>query len=137
MVSSGEEQRAFAKTKRAQLLYSLENEFDLAPRIAQAVLEEAEASLYSTAVNAEAGQRRVVLASREAAHGQSLSATQTKQVTWTLDAGETDRETLLSQGRKGLRRVRIQRLLDEAVEQGDESNTCDRTHHKFKASKPS
>ena len=118
MVRTGQEQRAFAKTRRAQLLHSLQSEFDLAPRIAQAVVEEAEASLCQPSENSTSGQRRVVLASREASHGQSLSATATKQVNWTLDAGETDAETLLSQGRKGLRRVRIQRLLDEAVAQG-------------------
>jgi hypothetical protein len=118
MLKTGQEQRAYAKTRRGQLLHSLQSEFDLAPRIAQAVLDEAEASLCLATEGDTTGQRRVVLASREASHGQSLTETATKQVNWTLDGGETDAETLLSQGRKGLRRVRIQRILDEAVAQG-------------------
>ncbi|MBV7332586.1 DUF1670 domain-containing protein [Chloroflexi bacterium TSY] len=117
MIKNGQEQRAAAKTRRAQLLYTLQSEFDLAPRVAQAVLEEAEECL-SSEPKQEAGKRQVLLASREASHGQSLSETATKQISWTLDAGESDTEILLSQGRQGLRRVRIQRLLDEAVAQG-------------------
>ncbi|MBV7334014.1 DUF1670 domain-containing protein [Chloroflexi bacterium TSY] len=113
MIKNGQEQRAAAKTRRAQLLYTLQSEFDLAPRVAQAVLEEAEECL-SSEPKQEAGKRQVLLASREASHGQSLSETATKQISWTLDAGESDTE-ILSQG---LRRVRIQRLLDEAVAQG-------------------
>jgi len=118
MSQSGQEERAFAKTRRAQLLHSLQSEFDLAPRIAQAVLEEAEACLSREVGNERMGQREMVLVSRGAAHGQSLSETASKQVLWTVDGGESDGEILLSQGRQSLRRVRIQRLLDEAVEQG-------------------
>ena len=117
MVKTGQEQRASAKTRRAQLLYTLQSEFDLAPRLAQAVLEEAEECLKIEPQEA-AGKRQVLLASREASHGQKMSETATKQISWTLDGGESDTEILLSQGRKGLRRVRIQRLLDEAIAQG-------------------
>lgn len=118
MGKTGQEQRTYAKTKSAQLLYKLQNDFDLAPRIAQAVLEEAEVCLSSTSATEQPGQRWVVLTTRTAGHGQSLDETATQEVCWTIDGGVADSEILLKQGRKGLRRVRIQRLLDEAVEQG-------------------
>jgi len=39
-------------------------------------------------------------------------------VTWTVDAGAEDRAVQRQHGAQALRRVRIQRLLDEALEQG-------------------
>lgn len=128
MSQTEQAERAAAKTRRAQLLHSLQTEFDLAPRIAQAVLEEAEACLAYAASNRQAGQREVVLVSRSAAHGQSLSETATKPVLWTVDDGENDTAMLLSQGRQSLRRVRIQRLLDEAVAQGALASQEDLAH---------
>lgn len=118
MEQTERERRAYAKTQRAHLLRKLESEFDLAPRLAQAVLEEAELCLRDDNERVQLGQRWVRLAAREAGHGQRLSETATKQVCWTIDNGAEDEATLSSQGRLGLRRVRIQRLLDEAVEQG-------------------
>lgn len=128
MKTSGEEERALAKTKSAQFLHKLKSEFDIAPRIAHAILEEAEASLCDGPASEKAGQSWVVLATREAGHGQSLSETATQQVLWTVNAGSEDSATLRSQGRKGLRRVRIQRLLSEAVEQGALATQEDLAH---------
>lgn len=118
MSESSQAERTYAKTRSAQLLHSLETEFDWALRIAQAVLEEAEACLSREGGNERTGQREVILVSRSAAHGKPRNETATKQILWTIDGGESDSEILLSQGRQSLRRVRIQRLLDEAVEQG-------------------
>ena len=42
------------------------------------------------------------------------------EVTWTLDAGEEDLEVLRKHGRTALRRVRILRLVDEALDQRGE-----------------
>ncbi len=124
----GRERRATAKTKRAHLLHKLQTEFDLAPRMAQAVLEEAETCLCDESASLQSGQRWVLLASREAGHGQPLAETATQRVCWTVDAGPADEETLAAQGRIGLRRVRIQRLLDEAVEQGALATQEDLAH---------
>lgn len=117
MERSESERRAFAKTKSAHFLNKLQSEFDMAPRIAQAVVEEAEACLSDENESQQSGQRWVILASRRAGHGQSLKETATQRVCWTLDAGEEDQATLREQGSLGVRRVRIQRLLDEAVDQ--------------------
>jgi len=61
---------------------------------------------------------RVVLVRQGAGHGQALRATATTEVIWTLDAGTEDRHVLYRNGSAELRRVRIQRLLDEALSQG-------------------
>lgn len=118
MEQAERERRAYAKTQRAHFLRKLESEFELSPRMAQAVLEEAELCLCGDQEGMQPGQRWVLLAAREAGHGQRIDETATKPVCWTIDSGAEDAATLASQGRMGLRRVRIQRLLDEAVEQG-------------------
>jgi DNA-binding Lrp family transcriptional regulator len=53
-----------------------------------------------------------------AGHGRALSQAATTEVVWTIDAGQEDRQVLAQHGRIALRRVRIQRLLDEALAQG-------------------
>lgn len=95
----------------------LEHEFDIAPRIAEAIVEEAQAVLKRPLDELGQGQLWVYLVKRKAGHGKSLSETETKAVRWTVDAGAEDQEVLSSHGRVALRQVRIQRLLSEAVEQ--------------------
>lgn len=112
------EKRAKAKTARSQLQQKLESEFDIPRRIAEAIVSEAEECLCDESEELPSGQQWVLLASREAGHGQALSETAMKRVCWTLDDGAGDKATLSSYGKSGVRRVRIQRLLGEAVEQG-------------------
>ena len=118
MSKSEEVRRALAKTQAMQLQHKLESEFHLAPRIAQAVVDEAQACLLTEDEPQASGQQWVILASRQASHGQARSETATQRVCWTVDAGRTDREILSQYGRSAVRHVRIQRLLDEAIEQG-------------------
>jgi hypothetical protein len=118
MEEIGKEGRALAKTPASQLQQKLESDFDIPRRIAEVIVSEAEACLQAQNEKLVSGQRWVLLANREAGHGQALSETAMKRVCWTLDDGADDATTLTGQGRVGLRRVRIQRLLDEAVEQG-------------------
>lgn len=63
MEKTDRERRALAKTKAAHFLNKLQSEFDLAPRIAQAVLEEAEVCLNEPSEN-QAGGREMGVASR-------------------------------------------------------------------------
>jgi hypothetical protein len=110
--------RKQAKTPEQRFVRVLEQEFHYAPRVAQAVLEEAQACLAGSAGQMKPGQMRVILVKYEAAHGRALRETATTEVVWTVDGGQEDRRVLQQAGRKGLRRFRIQRLLDEALEQG-------------------
>lgn len=118
MDKTGEVRRQSAKTGAQYLRQKLEQEFEFAPRIAQAVLEEAQACLNGVGEGLQAGQMVVYLARREAGHGKGLGETALLAVRWTVDGGAEDQAVLKRHGREGLRTVRIQRLVDEAVEQG-------------------
>lgn len=113
-----EAERLQAKTPEHRFLSILRKEFHEPPRVAQALLEEAQACLLGVDQALRPGQMRVTLTRRDAGHGQSLADTPMTEVIWTIDAGLEDREVLQRHDRKALRRVRILRLLNEAVDQG-------------------
>jgi len=110
-------QRLAAKTPQQHFLQQLCEEFEYAPRVAQAILEEARDHLLGDGPLAT-GQMRVLLAKREASPGRPLSETEQVLVTWTIDAGAEDLRLLKTGGRMTLRQARIVRLLDEALDQG-------------------
>ncbi|MFZ5820629.1 MAG: DUF1670 domain-containing protein [Chloroflexota bacterium] len=58
------------------------------------------------------------MASLKALFGPPLSETAKLGITLTVDAGPEDAEVLAGQGREALRRGRILRLIDEALDQG-------------------
>lgn len=110
--------RQAAKTVEQHFVRTLIEEFQFAPRIAEAVLHEAQASLMAEGREMGSGQIRVYLSEGRASHGQAIGKTKSKEVVWTIDAGQEDQQVLYTYGRIFLRQVRIQRLLDEALEQG-------------------
>jgi len=118
MIQQDMQARLTAKTSKEQFAYILQHEFQFAPKIAEAIMTEAEANLRPAAEPPPVGQRQVILAQRDAGHGRALSETQTVRVKWTVDAGEADRQVWQQHGAKALRQVQVQRLLLEAVEQG-------------------
>jgi biotin operon repressor len=117
-MNNREMERLQAKTPEKRFLQLLEQEFDYAPKVAQAVLEEAQACLLGTPGPLRPGQVRAILTQYDARHGRALRDTPMTEVVWTVDAGLEDRQVLQQHGRPALRRVRIQRLLDEALAQG-------------------
>ena len=117
-MDKNENQRLQAKSREQRFLNVMEQEFNFAPKIAQAVLTDAQDCLLGQPVHLQPGQMKVVLLKRDAAHGRSLRQTATKEVTWTVNAGKEDLQVEIQHGRAALRRTRIQRLLSEAVEQG-------------------
>lgn len=111
-------ERLEAKTPEQRFVRMLEQEFDFAPKIARVILEEAQASLLgSPGERLRPGQMRVILTQRDAGHGRALRETESSEVTWTVDAGAEDAQIRQRHGQQALRRVRIQRLLLEALEQ--------------------
>jgi len=64
------------------------------------------------------GQVRLVVASLKAPFGPPLSETDRVEVTLTVDGGPEEAEVKARQGREGLRRGRMLRVLDEALERG-------------------
>ena len=110
-------ERLQAKTPEQRFLRALEHDFQYAPKVAQAILEEAQACLLGTPTALRPGQLRVILTRYAAGHGHALRDTPSAEVVWTVDAGLEDRQVLQRHGRTALRHVRIQRLLDEALAQ--------------------
>jgi len=111
-------ERLKAKTPEQRFLQSMENDFQLAPRVAAAVLEEVQDNLLSNSKELGPGQIRVVLTRINAPHGRRLRETDLVEVIWSVDAGEEDLALLQGAGRPALRRSRIRRLLEEALDQG-------------------
>lgn len=112
-----ETERLAAKTPERRFLRVLEQEFHYAPKVAQAILEEARSCLFGSAGTLRPGQVRVLLTQYDAGHGRALRDTPTTEVIWTVDAGLEDQQVQREHGSEALRRVRIQRLLDEALTQ--------------------
>jgi hypothetical protein len=111
-------ERQQAKTPEQRFLRVLEADFGQAPRVSEAILEEAQKCLFGETTALRPGQVRVLLTAIDAGHGRILRETELKEVVWTIDAGPEDLRVQQEHGSVGLRRVRIQRLADEAIAQG-------------------
>jgi hypothetical protein len=110
--------RQQAKTREQRFLNLMEQEFNYPPKIAQAILAEAQDCLLGQPTSLKPGQMRVILLTHTAPHGRALNQTATQEVTWTVNAGKEDQEVEKQHGASALRQTRIQRLLGEAVDQG-------------------
>ena len=111
-------ERLQIKTPEQRYLSVLENDFHKPPRVAQALLEEAQACLLGAAQYLRPGQTRVILARRDAGHGRGLAEIPTTEVIWTVDAGLEDLEVRQQHGHMALRQAQILRLANEALDQG-------------------
>jgi DNA-binding Lrp family transcriptional regulator len=111
-------ERLQAKTPQQRFIRLLEEEFEFAPKVSQAVLEEVHSNLLVGSDHMRPGQMRTVLTRRQAPHGRRLRELDMVEVIWTVDAGLEDLEVLQQEGGAALRHHRIQRLLSEALEQG-------------------
>ena len=110
-------ERQNVKTSEQRFKQMLQQDFRLAPKIAQAILSEAQFHLLEPSQSQQAGQQVVIVAKRGAGHGRALRETELTQIRWTVDAGTEDRQVRQQYGSKALRQVRLQRLLLEALEQ--------------------
>lgn len=118
--------RLAVKTLDQRFRYELETGFEIAPRVARGILELAKEVFGLDAVSDDRsgrlrpGQMRQIIAAAGAPHGPPLCQTKMTEVTWTLEAGEEDVDVLKKNNRVALRRARILRLVDEALDQGGE-----------------
>ena len=112
--------RLAVKTPEAAFLHVLQEEFRFSPRVSRELLSTAKEMLVggmpSSAVRP--GQVRLVVASLKAPFGPSLAETEKVEVTLTVDAGAEDAGVKRREKGEGLRRGRILRLTEEALEQG-------------------
>jgi hypothetical protein len=114
------EERLAQKTIERQFLYELETDFELAPAVSRGVLDVAQQVLLPLGLVGEVGegQMQITVVSRDEPSGKPLSAMKKVGVVVTVDGGMADLEVLRRFGRCALRRCRLLRMTEEAVDQG-------------------
>jgi predicted transcriptional regulator len=112
--------RLASKTPEAAFLHVLQTEFNFSQRISRELVTTAKEMLVGglPAAALRPGQIRAVAARLSAPFGPPLAETDKIEVTLTKDAGIEDAQVLARENRKALRRGRILRLTEEALEQG-------------------
>jgi len=110
--------RMETKTAEQRFLNLLKTEFEFSARMSAELLEEAQKHLLGKPDHIKPGQQRAILVSKKAKHGKSLAETDKVEVLWTIDDGKGDMSVLSQKGPRELRRHRLTRLLQEALEQG-------------------
>jgi DNA-binding Lrp family transcriptional regulator len=109
--------RHLHKSSDGEFLYELEHAFELSPKLSEQILITAKECLLRENILGE-GQIEVSVIGIEERSGKVLEQLEKCKVILTIDAGQADIEALKLYGRIGLRRIKIQRITDEAVEQG-------------------
>lgn len=115
-----EVERLAEKTAERQFLHEMESDFELAPAASRAVLETAQQVLLCTVESGQVreGQMCVTVVSEREPSGKPLSAMKKVSVVVTVDGGMEDLAVQERFGRSGLRRCRVLRMTEEAVDQG-------------------
>lgn len=115
-----ETDRLSEKTVERQFLHELENDFEMAPATSRALLSAAQQVLLSCARNGEVreGQMLVTVVSAREPAGKPLAAMKKVSVVVTVDGGLEDLAVLQQHGSTSLRRLRVLRMTEEAMDQG-------------------
>jgi hypothetical protein len=104
------------KTSEGEFLNELENKFNFSPKVSELVLESAKLHLLRENVLRE-GQIEVSVIALEAKAGKVIEKLDKKRVILTIDSGIEDSQIRKQYGRIELRKIRIQRITEEAIEQ--------------------
>lgn len=108
--------RQLQKSSDGEFLYELEHSFELSPKLSEQILLTAKECLLRDTTLQE-GQIEVSVIGIEERSGKVLEQLEKRKVVLTIDAGQTDIEAQRLYGRIGLRRIKIQRITEEAIEQ--------------------
>lgn len=109
-------ERQLHKTSEGEFLYELKTLFELSPKMSELILESAKNCLVRDTLLKE-GEVETSVISIEERSGKFIENMKKIRVRLTLDNGLEDIEILKTSGRVSLRRVRIQRISSEALEQ--------------------
>ncbi len=115
------------KSFEGEFLYELQHSYELSPRLSEQILQTAKLSLFSGEYN-HPGQIEMVVAGLEEKSGKPLVRVEKHRVLLTIDNGKEDIHALQSFGRSGQRRIIIQRITEEAIEQGGIMSQEDLSH---------
>jgi len=109
--------RQIQKTSEGELYYELRNSYNFSPKESESIIETAKQYLIRENLLKE-GEIEVTVIALEERSGKILEKMKKVRVRLTIDNGKEDREVLREFGRKGLRQIQIQRITEEALEQG-------------------
>ncbi len=110
------EERQRHKSSEGEFIFELLHEYELSPKESESILESAKRCLIRENVLKE-GEIEVSVISIEERSGRLIESMKKTRVRLMIDNGIEDIEVLKSSGRENLRRVRIQRITAEAIEQ--------------------
>jgi hypothetical protein len=111
-----EEQRKQIKSSEGEFLYELEHSYELSPKLSSLILMSAKESLLRD-YHLREGQIEVIVIGIEERAGKMIEKMEKRRVRLTIDNGMEDVEVLEEFGRINLRRVKIERITEEAIEQ--------------------
>ena len=112
-----EKSRRQIKSSEGEFIWELKNSYELSPKLSEQILITAKESLIRD-YHLKEGQIEVTVIGIEERSGKLIEKMQKKKVRLTVDNGLEDIETKKEYGRIGLREIKIQRLTEEAIEQG-------------------
>lgn len=105
------------KSSEGELLWELENSYSLSPKLSSSIMMTAKECLLKE-YSLREGQIEVTVIGIEERSGKLIEKMEKKKVRLTIDNGIEDIETLKEFGRTELRQIKVQRITDEAIEQG-------------------
>jgi DNA-binding CsgD family transcriptional regulator len=109
--------RRQVKSSEGEFIWELKNSYELSPKLSEQILITAKESLLRDYQLRE-GQIEVTVIGIDQRSGKVIEKMQKKKVRLTIDNGIEDIESLKEYGRIGLREIKIQRITEEAIEQG-------------------
>jgi len=105
------------KSSEGEFIWELKNSYELSPRLSEQILLTAKESLLRE-YHLKEGQIEVTVIGIEERSGKQIEKMEKKKVRLTLDNGTEDIEAKKEYGRIGLREIKIQRITEEALDQG-------------------
>ena len=110
------QEREKSKSSEGEFIYELRNNYELSPRMSDSILESAKRCLLRENILKE-GEIEVSVIFIEERSGRMIESMKKVRIRLTIENGLDDLEVLKQSGRVSLRRIRIQRITQEAMEQ--------------------
>ena len=111
-----QQERQKCKSSEGEFIYELRNNYELSPRVSESILDSAKRCLFRENVLKE-GEIEVSVICIEEHSGRMIESMKKVRIRLTIDNGLEDLEVLKNTGRVCLRRIRLQRITQEAIEQ--------------------
>ncbi|MBL1215833.1 MAG: DUF1670 domain-containing protein [Ignavibacteriae bacterium] len=105
------------KSSEGEFIWELENSYELSPKLSSLILQTAKESLLRENILRE-GQIEVTVIEIDQRAGQVIEKMAKKKVRLTIDNGIEDKEIKKEFGRINLRQIKIERITEQAIEQG-------------------